>query len=262
MHHSNTPLYYFNEKTNTLYRRNDGASNRLPDEELGENGWHPGPGALAEWGNDGYVDFDPERSIVPEGTGSLLDDCTRITVEEALRLAETLQLPTWGWTEFDSIRLDGAIWRDRAYGQVTVGDLLVHTYNARYRARGGLGDFDPVRDSEKVVMVGSIAYHFGMALELALKGRIIDKTKRFPDRPHHELEKYCREAGLSPSEAEKDLLERLSAAIAWWGRYSVPKNEEEWDKAKATNLRRLALPEDRHTLERLLKRLGVRFPTQ
>jgi hypothetical protein len=63
----------------------------------------------------------------------------------------------------------------------------------------------------------------GMSLELLLKAIIVDEGSE--PRSTHNLNHLLKDAGISLSTQEQDLLAILSGAIIWDGRYPVPKTE-------------------------------------
>ena len=69
----------------------------------------------------------------------------------------------------------------------------------------------------------------GMSLELLFKAIIIQKEKVLNDKTHN-LITLSKEAEVQFSDKEKGLLEILSEAIIWYGRYPVPKKEEHFNK--------------------------------
>lgn len=68
----------------------------------------------------------------------------------------------------------------------------------------------------------------GMSLEAILKGIIIEKNQTPPKT--HDLKRLADLAGVSYDAHEKDLLEILSAAVIWDGRYPVPLAQDAWDR--------------------------------
>ena len=67
----------------------------------------------------------------------------------------------------------------------------------------------------------------GMALEALLKAIIIEK--RMELRHSHNLNQLARDAGVTYPANDQKLLQILSEAIIWDGRYPVPKDEKNWD---------------------------------
>ena len=68
----------------------------------------------------------------------------------------------------------------------------------------------------------------GMAFELLLKAILVAQGKEPPMQ--HKLVHLAMSAGLTFSEEENGLLELLSEAIYWYGRYPVPKCELDFDR--------------------------------
>ena len=85
--------------------------------------------------------------------------------------------------------------------------------------------------------VGGYAYLAGMAIENAIKGlRIAKGGLAWPDDdklPHelggsHQLMPHFHSAGVTPNEIEEQLIEHLSKAVHWKGRYCTPRTENDY----------------------------------
>lgn len=68
----------------------------------------------------------------------------------------------------------------------------------------------------------------GMSLEAILKAILIEKNQMPPKT--HDLKRLADLAGVSYDAHEKDLLEILSSAVIWDGRYPVPLAQDAWDR--------------------------------
>lgn len=78
---------------------------------------------------------------------------------------------------------------------------------------------------------------YGLSIENLVKGVIIEsdpslisngKLGKWPGGGEggHDLIGLFKEAGIQPSEIEKDILTRLTAFVLWAGRYKIPKSSE------------------------------------
>ena len=151
---------------------------------------------------------------------------------------------------FELMSRDPGLLRESACGALFVADALTATRLA-LRERVPLpGD----RRAEDVALVRAESYHRGMALELAAKAVVAEKTERDPPH-HHRTEDLCRDAGIELSEDELELVRRLTEAVRWWGRYGAPKKAADFERAAQEGLKRIA-PGDRQMLDGLLTRLG------
>ncbi len=68
---------------------------------------------------------------------------------------------------------------------------------------------------------------WGMALEALFKAVILESGNEI--RNSHNLNQLARDAGLTFTDEQQQLLQILSEAVIWHGRYPVPKNEQHWD---------------------------------
>ena len=147
------------------------------------------------------------------------------------------------------------IWRTRAVGQRYVAQVLLARFRDLEEDR-----LDQRHNWRQVALHGAIAYHLGLALEMAAKGAIAARSEEVPPALH-DLAKLCEEAGEALEAAEKELAGRLAAAVAWWGRYPAPKPKPKGKgKGKpgaALDSRRLDLARDLRLLDALLARLGA-----
>ena len=68
----------------------------------------------------------------------------------------------------------------------------------------------------------------GMALELLLKAVLV--ARGIEPRATHDLVVLCEDAGISLTDTQTGLMNILSEAIVWAGRYPVPKQEPRFHK--------------------------------
>jgi len=155
---------------------------------------------------------------------------------------------------FETIAKEPSHWRERARGHLFLGDVLWEVWP-------DLKKHHPAdREAETLAVVGGIAYHYGMAWELAAKGAIAKQSKAAPPF-NHGLPSLSEKADLTLSAEEQELAGRLDAAIVWWGRYPVPKEAAKFDKAMSERLPRLVMPDDRNLVRSVLGRLAARGET-
>jgi hypothetical protein len=144
-------------------------------------------------------------------------------------------------------------WLRRAHGHLYLANILYDVYWTRARERPRPHSL--AETTEEVALVTGTAYHWGMALELAVKGAIAKRRGEIPPFKHLRTDlKWIVEAlgGRRLTADERSLAERLGEAVWWWGRYSVPTKREDYEVGQ-----RSLEPQDRQILEGLLNELGV-----
>lgn len=87
---------------------------------------------------------------------------------------------------------DAGLWRERARGQLYVADTLMHAFEDNRQGVPLPAD----RREEDNAIFEAIAYHYGLALELAAKGAIVARTNAAPERLNHNLVALCQAAGI------------------------------------------------------------------
>jgi hypothetical protein len=68
----------------------------------------------------------------------------------------------------------------------------------------------------------------GMSIELALKAIVVEKGGE--PKLTHNLNELARTAGVSYTKEQSKLLEILTEAIYWHGKYPVPTKENDWNR--------------------------------
>ena len=68
---------------------------------------------------------------------------------------------------------------------------------------------------------------WGMAIEALIKAVILERGIEI--RQSHNLNQLARDASITFTAEQQKLLQILSDAIYWDGRYPVPKNQQQWD---------------------------------
>ena len=98
--------------------------------------------------------------------------------------------------------------------------------NALPAARLGLG----LGFSYEVALSPPFRMFAGLSIELILKA--IAKALNRPELKTHDLVQLICHVGIDSNEDQKVILDLLTEAIVWGGRYPVPLRTNEWDKSK------------------------------
>jgi mRNA-degrading endonuclease RelE of RelBE toxin-antitoxin system len=118
--------------------------------------------------------------------------------------------------EHEDLLKESSLWRERARGQIYVADVLARQLEDLRTRLPAATD----RVTEDIALVSSVAYHYGIALELAAKGAIATSRKAAPP-PSHRLVQLCKMAGVkSPIPVLQCL--PLGGALAARGRSLAP----------------------------------------
>jgi len=91
-------------------------------------------------------------------------------------------------------------------------------------ARCGLGEAFDLR------VAGRPVYEMLCGISLELLYKAIAVAKRQNILTNHRLVELSEYVGIEPDAREKGLLEILTEAIQWSGRYPIPKERKYWDK--------------------------------
>lgn len=124
-------------------------------------------------------------------------------------------------------------WRTTAIGLKRSADIIWEKWFVIFsRLEGGrIAKASNREAGDLYLLIPSFLLLYGLALENALKGLIIaqdpsimeSKVKWKIKGGGHDLRELYKESGLSITNDEKELLDDLTQAILWAGRYPVPK---------------------------------------
>jgi hypothetical protein len=125
-------------------------------------------------------------------------------------------------------------WRQTAAGLKRTADIVWERWFGIFkRLDGGQTAMATVQEGrDLMLLLPSVLLLYGLALENAVKGLLIAKDTSIVESRikwkmkagAHDLRELFKKADLLITSEEEDLLDALSDAVLWGGRYPVPKN--------------------------------------
>lgn len=134
---------------------------------------------------------------------------------------------------FDAKSTSSASWAIEALRLKRAAEILFAAYSAA-GDRMLRDSSSAVEESSDLQMIVPASLLYGLALENLLKARIIEQKRPRPGElgglfgggSGHSLVHLASDSGLTLSDEERDLANRLTYFVEWAGRYPVPKKVE------------------------------------